>query len=125
MLQHSSTVSSTIELSIQRLEDIVDQETGGLNARKAINLKDFNDRKSQALLELTRMLRTLQGGPPNPVVAERVQGLKSKLAVNQAVLKLHLEPVKEISTSLADAIRNSESDGTYTPSISAISKRYD
>ncbi len=125
MLQHSSTVSSTIELSIQRLEDIVDQETAALNARKAINLKDFNDRKSQALLELTRMLRTLQGGPPNPVVAERVQGLKSKLAVNQAVLKLHLEAVKEISTSLADAIRNSESDGTYTPSISAISKRYD
>ena len=125
MLQHSSTVSSTIELSIQRLEDIVDQETAALNARKAINLKDFNDRKSQALLELTRMLRTLQGGPPNPVVAERVQGLKSKLAVNQAVLKLHLEAVKEISTSLADAIRNSESDGTYTPSLSAISKRYD
>ena len=125
MLQHSSTVSSTIELSIQRLEDIVDQETAALNARKAINLKDFNDRKSQALLELTRMLRTLQGGPPNPVVAERVQGLKSKLAVNQAVLKRHLEAVKEISTSLADAIRNSESDGTYTPSISAISKRYD
>ena len=125
MLQHSSTVSSTIELSIQRLEDIVDQETAALNARKAINLKDFNDRKSQALLELTRMLRTLQGGPPNPGVAERVQGLKSKLAVNQAVLKLHLEAVKEISTSLADAIRNSESDGTYTPSISAISKRYD
>lgn len=125
MLHHSSTVSSTIELSIQRLEDIVDQETAALNARKAINLKDFNDRKSQALLELTRMLRTLQGGPPNPGVAERVQGLKSKLAVNQAVLKLHLEAVKEISTSLADAIRNSESDGTYTPSISAISKRYD
>ena len=99
--------------------------SASLNARKAINLKDFNDRKSQALLELTRMLRTLQGGPPNPVVAERVQGLKSKLAVNQAVLKLHLEAVKEISTSLADAIRNSESDGTYTPSISAISKRYD
>lgn len=125
MLQHSSPVASTIELSIQRLEDIVDQETAALNARKAINLKEFNDRKSQALLELTRMLRTLQGGPPNPLVAARVQGLKSKLAVNQAVLKLHLEAVKEISTSLADAIRNSESDGTYTPSISAISKRYD
>jgi site-specific DNA-cytosine methylase len=123
MLQTSSAISSTIELSIQRLEDIVDQETAALKTRKAINLKDFNDRKSQALLELTRMLRTLQGGPPNAIVAERVQGLKSKLAVNQAVLKLHLEAVREISTSLADAIRHSESDGTYTPSISSLSKR--
>jgi len=116
-------VTSTLELSIQRLEDLVDQETAALRARKVINLKEFNDRKSQALLELTRLLRTLQGGPPNPALAERVQGLKAKLAVNQSVLQLHLEAVREVSSSLADAIRNSESDGTYTPAISAVQRR--
>ena len=118
-----SVVPSTIELSIQRLEDIVEQETTALRERRVVNLKDFNDRKSQALLELTRLLRTLQGASPSPALAARVGQLKSKLMVNQAVLKLHLEAVREVATSLADAIRNSESDGTYTQAISSVSRR--
>jgi hypothetical protein len=119
----SSIVISTVELSIQRLEDIVEQETAALRERKVVNLKDFNDRKSQALLELTRLMRTLQGGPPSPSLAARVEVLKSKLAVNQAVLKLHLEAVREVSNSIADAIRNSDSDGTYTQAISSSARR--
>lgn len=122
-MQHPARVPSTIELSIQRLEDILVQETDALRERKVINLKDFNDRKSQALLELTRLLRTLQGGEPSPEVAQRVAALRSKLALNQAVLKLHLEAVREISTTLSDAIRNADSDGTYTPAISAYARR--
>jgi hypothetical protein len=112
-----------IEISIQRLEEIVDQETSALRDRRAINLKDYNDRKSQALLELTRTLRNVQGVGSSPALMERVGSLKSKLALNQAVLKLHLEAVREISTSLSDAIRHSESDGTYTQSISLVSRR--
>lgn len=108
-----------LETSIQRLEEIVDQETYALRARKAIDLKEFNDRKSQALLELTRSLRLVQGSGPDPALAARVGTLKVKLAVNQAALKVHLEAVREISNSLADAIRQAESDGTYTQAISS------
>lgn len=112
-----------IDVSIQRLEEIIEIETSALRERKAIDLKEFNDRKSQALLELTRSLRSLQGTGPNPALAERVATLKTKLAINQAMLKLHLEAVREIATSLSDAIRHSESDGTYTQAISALAKR--
>lgn len=112
-----------IETSIQRLEEIVDQETSALRSRKMVDLKEFNDRKSQALLELTRSLRHMTGVGPNEALAARVGELKAKLAVNQAVLSLHLEAVREISTSLSDAIRHSESDGTYTPSISSAVRR--
>jgi hypothetical protein len=112
-----------IEISIQRLEEIVELETSALKNRQAINLKEFNDRKSQALLELTRSLRNLQAAGSSPALVERVGSLKAKLAVNQAMLKLHLEAVREISTSLADAIRHSESDGTYTQSISLAYRR--
>jgi hypothetical protein len=112
-----------IEVTIQRLEEIVDQETMALRSRKAVNLKDFNDRKSQALLELTRSLRQMQGAAPDPALAARVGSLKVKLAVNQAALKVHLEAVREISTSLSDAIRQAESDGTYTQAISSAAKR--
>lgn len=112
-----------LEVTIQRLEEIVDQETMALRSRKAVNLKEFNDRKSQALLELTRSLRHLQGGAPDAALAARVGSLKVKLAINQAALKVHLEAVREISTSIADAIRQAESDGTYTQAISSSAKR--
>lgn len=108
-----------LETSIQRLEEIVDQETHALRTRQAIDLKEFNDRKSQALLELTRSLRLVQGSGPDPALAVRVGTLKVKLAINQAALKVHLDAVREISTSLADAIRQAESDGTYTQAISS------
>ncbi|WP_273221234.1 flagellar protein FlgN [Hyphomicrobium zavarzinii] len=117
------SVIPMLEVSIQRLEEIVDQETAALRDRKAIDLKDYNDRKSQALLELTRSLRNMQGAVPNPTLAARVGSLRAKLAANQHMLKLHLEAVREISTSLSDAIRQSESDGTYTRAISAAYSR--
>lgn len=113
----------TLEISLQRLEEIVDQETLALRMHKVVNLKEFNDRKSQALLELTRSLRQVQGSGPDPALAQRVGNLKVKLAVNQALLRVHLEAVREISTSIADAIRQSESDGTYTQAISAAAWR--
>ncbi len=111
---------SMLEVSIQRLEDIVDQETTALKQRETIDLKAFNDRKSQALLELTRWMRNMPSVDATPEIAARIGGLKEKLLVNQAVLQLHLEAVREISTSMADAIRQSESDGTYTQAISSV-----
>lgn len=118
-----SAVLPMIETSILRLEEIVEQETLALKTRKAINLKEFNDRKSQALLELTRFLRQVQGTPGDAALASRVGSLKVKLAANQAALKVHLEAVREISASISDAIRDSESDGTYSQSISLAGRR--
>ena len=89
-----------LERAIERLEEVVDQETTALRSRAAIDLKDFNNRKSQGLLELNRALRGFD-----------------KLDVNRAVLKTHLEAVREVATILADAIRDAESDGTYSPSM--------
>ena len=117
------TVVPMLEISLQRLEEIVDQETLALRTHKAVNLKEFNDRKSQALLELTRSLRHVQGAGSDPALAQRVGALKVKLAVNQAALKVHLEAVREVSASIADAIRQAESDGTYTQAISSAVRR--
>ncbi|WP_334150118.1 flagellar protein FlgN [Hyphomicrobium sp.] len=118
-----SGATAMIAVTIQRLEEIVDQETMALRSGKTVNLKEFNDRKSQALLELTRASRQMQGGSPDPALAKLVGALKVKLAVNQAALKMHLEAVREISTSLSDAIRQAESDGTYTQAISSSARR--
>lgn len=113
-----------LETLIQRLEEVVEQETAALRAGGSVDLKAFNDRKSQALLELTRWMRNMSNVGANPDLAGRIAGLKEKLAVNQSVLNLHLEAVREISTSMSDAIQQSESDGTYTQAISSVARRY-
>jgi hypothetical protein len=116
-------IVSMLEVSLMRLEEIVDQETAALKTRRAIDLNDFNNRKSQALLELTRMLRAMPGLETGPDTAARVSSLKAKLTANQQALKMHLEAVREISTTLSDAIRHADSDGTYTQAISSFSRR--
>jgi hypothetical protein len=104
---------------IERLEEVVDQETAALRSRTAIDLKDFNNRKSQGLLELNRALRGLDNPPKDRTVTTRLAGLRDKLEVNRTVLETHLAAVREVATVLADAIRDAESDGTYSPSIGA------
>lgn len=106
-----------IERAAERLEQVVDQETAALQTRTSVDLKDFNDRKSLGLLELTRATRHIEGTAPDPALLARLSRLRDKLEINRAALKTHLDAVKEISTIVADAMRNAESDGTYSPSI--------
>jgi hypothetical protein len=116
-------IAPMIEPTILRLEEIIDQETEALRSRKAVDLKGFNDRKGQALLELTRLLRHVQGAEGDPQLMSRMAGVRAKLEVNRALLKMHLEAVREIAEALSDAIRNAESDGTYSHTVLANSRR--
>lgn len=111
------TAFAVIDKAVERLELLIDQETAALRSRTAVDLKDFNDRKSLGLLELTRAMRSIEGVPPDPALQGRLTRLREKLEINRAALRTHLEAVREISTIVADAMRNAESDGTYTPSI--------
>jgi hypothetical protein len=112
-----------LESAVQRLGEIVDQETQALRNRAAIDLNDFNDRKNHALLELTRGLRHLEGRANNQALLSQLGGLHRKLEVNRTVLKMHLEAVREISTALSDAIRDADSDGTYSQAIRTVARR--
>jgi hypothetical protein len=106
-----------IERAAERLEQVIDQETAALQTRGGVDLKDFNDRKSLGLLELTRAMRHIEGTAPDQALQSRLTRLRNKLEINRAALKMHLDAVREISTILSDAMRNAESDGTYSPSI--------
>jgi len=106
-----------IEKIAERLEQVIDQETAALQARSGVDLKDFNDRKSLGLLELTRAMRRIEDGTPDQRLVARLSRLRDKLETNRLALKTHLDAVREISTVVADAMRNAESDGTYSLSI--------
>jgi hypothetical protein len=112
-----------LEPVLLRLEEVIDQETEALRSRKGVDLKAFNDRKGQALLELTRLLRHVKGGAGNSQLMARMEMLRAKLEVNRAALKMHLEAVREIAETLSDAIQDAESDGTYTYGVRNAARR--
>src|SRR5262245_65811110 len=101
---------------IEHLSALLEEETAQLRRGAGIDLKAANDRKSQALLELTRASRQVeQSSLGEPAVQARLAALRQTLASNQAVLKLHLEAVREVSNIVCAAIQHADSDGTYSP----------
>ena len=109
----------SLDRAIEYLGAIVDQETEALRTRALIDLADFNNRKNQGLLELNRALRALDAGAQSPSIAARLGGLRTKLEANRALLKTHLDAVREVASAVSEAIRDSDSDGTYSSRIGA------
>ena len=104
---------------MQRIEKIVDRETEALQTRAAIDLKESNNSKSQALLELGLATRGLEGGALDPDLVEGLKVLRTKLAFNQTVLRRHLEAVREVASVVADTIQDRDWDGTYSQHAAA------
>jgi hypothetical protein len=115
--EDESGMTASLMRTVERLKETLEQETAGLRARAQIDLKDFNNRKTHGLLELTRAMRHLDKGGMTDAVTARLSDLRVSLEINQSVVKMHLEAVREVSTIVADAIRDAESDGTYSVSI--------
>ena len=100
--------------AVLRLEEIVDQETTALRSRTPVDFNAFNTRKSQGLLELSRALRMLGNATPSENTKAALRRLREKLDLNREVLQTHVEAVREVASIIAEAIRNAESDGTYS-----------
>jgi len=100
--------------AIERIDDLIEEETTALRAHRALDFVAFIRRKSQGLLELTQAARAVNGYDVEPVITDRLQDLKQQLERNRAVLQLHLEAVREVAELLAKAARDAESDGTYS-----------
>jgi hypothetical protein len=105
---------NSIARTVQRIEHLVDQETEALRTRTAIDLKDSNNKKSQALLELNLATRTIQGAPLDPELVQGLRALRTKLELNQIVLRRHLEAVREVASVVTETIQDRDWDGTYS-----------
>lgn len=103
--------------TIVGLEAVVEEETQALQSRQAVDLDVFSNRKSQGLMELNRSMKHIDPPRHQSQLGPRLESLRSKLAANQAALKLHLDAVREISGIIANAIREQDSDGTYSHTI--------
>ncbi len=116
-------LADTVEATLTRLEEIIDQETmrcAGVARSISRASTTARCRPCSIFPRLMKQVSSLKG---DTALQKRLQGIHSKLALNRSILKMHLEAVREISSTLATAIRDSESDGTYTPKISAVARQ--
>ena len=100
--------------AVARLILVLDRETAALRQRQPVDMDELCDRKNQALLELSRIGRRLDREAMDPEMQPLLAELREKLAENQAALMLHLQAVQEVAEILTAAIRDAESDGTYS-----------
>lgn len=108
---------STLVSALERLEELVREETLALRAHADIDFAEISRRKSRSLLELTRIARAV---PPrfDSGTLNRVRALREALQQNFELLGLHLKAAQEVGSILHTAIRDAESDGTYSTAVS-------
>ena len=124
MQQHGTSrrareARTSIDRTMLRIEKVLERETEALRSRVAIDLRESNNRKSQALLELGLAARSLEGIPLDDELVQRLKALRGKLETNRTILGRHLEAVREIATVVADTIQESERDGTYSQHVAS------
>jgi hypothetical protein len=105
---------AAVMMTIDRVEQVIDQETHELRRQKVADLREFNHRKSQGLLELSRAVRGLGEAARDRRLQGRLAQLRLKIEKNLAVLSMHLAAAQEVSAIIARAIQEAESDGTYS-----------
>jgi hypothetical protein len=100
--------------SIRRLEGIVEEETAALATSKKIDFDDFSARKSRSMLEFVRLMRARMHLGAEVEVTEEIQRLREKLERNRSLLEMHYDAVREVASIIVRAIKDADSDGTYT-----------
>lgn len=108
--------------TIRRLESLVEEETVALETGKKIDFDEFSARKSRSMLEFVRLMRTRTHLGGETQITEEIRRLRQKLERNRAILEMHYDAVREVATIIVRAIREAESDGTYSASASQESK---
>jgi hypothetical protein len=103
---------------IRRLHDLVEEETVALETRKKIDFDDFSMRKSRSMLEFVRLMRAQVDLSGEAELAAEIQRLRQKLDRNRADLEMHFEAAREVAAIIVSAIREAESDGTYSANAS-------
>ncbi|HEX7076636.1 MAG TPA: hypothetical protein VF226_21560 [Hyphomicrobiaceae bacterium] len=108
-----SSVGVFVDRVIDHLEQVIQEETSLLKSRQAVDLYEFNNRKSQGLYNLGRALLMLEGRKLESSTLAKLESLRRALTANEAAISVHLHAVREITDVISKAVRESESDGTY------------
>jgi len=99
---------------IERLRNVVENENRELLQRERLNYQAHSQRKNQGLLELTRLKTSLACIRNHPAASAALADLSAKLELNNRLLGTQLRAARTVSGIVARAIRDGQSDGTYS-----------
>jgi hypothetical protein len=102
---------------IDRLEQTLDAENAQIASGKGIDYEALNHRKSQGLLELSRLAPMIAGAEASKPLSDALASLRAKLETNQRMLRIQLNAARRVGDIIARAIQEGQSDGTYSPSV--------
>ena len=102
---------------VDRLRRTLDEENQDIGRRDGVDYAAYTLSKSQGLLELKRLGPALAGRPAGPALRAALEDLRVKLETNRRLLRAQLQAAQAISDIIARAIRDSQSDGTYTARV--------
>lgn len=105
---------ATILPVVERLRGAVDAENREIAARGAVDYRAHTQRKNQGLFELTKLKDLIARARHHPAVAAAFAELSVKLDVNHRLLGAQLKAARTVSDIVARAVRDSQSDGTYS-----------
>jgi hypothetical protein len=100
--------------AVERLRQTLDEENQDIARRGPVDYHAYNLRKSQGLLELKRLAPAISGNPIGPILHEALVDLQVKLEANRHLLRTQLKAAQAVADIIARAIRESQSDGTYS-----------
>jgi len=99
---------------VERLRETLAAENEHIANGRRVAYVTYSLRKNQALLELNRLTPALAGSAADGPAGEALADLLTKLEVNAQALRVQLKASAAVTEIIAKAIRDSQSDGTYT-----------
>jgi hypothetical protein len=99
---------------VERLTRTVAAETEDIVAGRAAPYQLYGQRKNQGLIELNRLLPVFAKAGGGDGLGVALTALNTALAANKRALGMQLKAATAVSDIIARAIREGQSDGTYT-----------
>jgi hypothetical protein len=99
---------------VDRLRQTIEAENRDIALGRPVKYEAYSLHKNQGLLELNRLAPALGWAAAAGPLREALADLHAKLALNRRALALQLKACLAVSEIIARAIRDGQSDGTYT-----------
>jgi hypothetical protein len=99
---------------VERLRETIEAENRDIEQGRPVKYEAYSLRKNQGLLELDRLVPALNWATASGPLREALADLHAKLEINRRALAVQLKACAAVSDIIARAIRDGQSDGTYT-----------
>jgi hypothetical protein len=103
--------------AVERLGEAIGRETQDLAGPGPVDFRAHSQRKSQGLLELSRLQPALAALRGHPRMIAALRELLGRLDVNYKLLDAKLKAARTVADVVSRAISEGQSDGTYSDQI--------